>query len=264
MVAQHGLFLQKASKFEEAVASIVDPARPAVDHDQYLIVVLLQLVAIGMNEVVTLVGNGMGHGAMKIVRGMVENAINAEYIRIFPGQGEKYSEWHWVELHKQLGRLRETSPEKLAEISPEELAAFDVEYQRLKSLFRYKVLSDEGTERTIKQDSWCRDNLFQRAEKAGSALLYTTVLPQANQILHGTIGGWLNEMDETDLRVEYPPTDRWGSEALIAGHLALIQVIESAARALDVSPNPSVVTLAEDFQEVWKQDPGPSAASVPA
>jgi RHS repeat-associated protein len=28
---------------------------------------------------VTLVGNGMGKGAMKIVRGVVENAINAEY-----------------------------------------------------------------------------------------------------------------------------------------------------------------------------------------
>ncbi len=49
VVAQHELFLRKAPKLEEAVASIVDPARPAVDHDQHLIVVLLQLVRVTPN-----------------------------------------------------------------------------------------------------------------------------------------------------------------------------------------------------------------------
>lgn len=68
---------------------------------------LLMLVATGMWEVVTLVGNGMGHGAMKIVRGIIENAINADYIRRFPEQGENYMQWHWVELHKLYAYMNE-------------------------------------------------------------------------------------------------------------------------------------------------------------
>jgi hypothetical protein len=34
------------------------------------------LEAVGTTEALTFIGNGMGHGAMKIVRGMVEGAID--------------------------------------------------------------------------------------------------------------------------------------------------------------------------------------------
>ena len=145
----------------------------------------------------------------------------------------------------------------MAAIPAEKLAEFEAEYERVKLLFRYKVANCDGTERTVKQESWCRDNLYQRAEKTGAAQTYMTVMPWANQILHGTIGGWLAEIDAADLRIEYPPTERWGGEALIAGHLALIQAIEATGKALNATPAPAVAELEADFQEVWHQDPKP-------
>jgi len=113
VVKRHSEFFQRTGRLQDAVRSVVDPAYDALDRNQRLLMNLLMLVATGMWEVVTLVGNGMGHGAMKIVRGIIENAINAEYIRRFAEQGEKYIEWHWVELHKLYAYMNETSPASL-------------------------------------------------------------------------------------------------------------------------------------------------------
>lgn len=259
VVKRHPEFFQRIGRLQEAVRNIVDPAYEALDGHQRLQMNLLILVATGVWEVVTLVGNGMGHGAMKIVRGVVENAINAEYLRQFPDQAEKYMEWHWVELHKLYAYMQETSPDSLKEIPLEKIASDEAEYQRVKGLFRYKLTASDGSEKTVKQDTWCRDNLYQRAEKTNMAQSYRTVMPSANQILHGTISGWMRELDQESGRVEFPPTHKWGSEALIAAHIALLQTVETAALALDVTPNPSIDILKEDFGAIWTDDPAPQA-----
>jgi hypothetical protein len=121
VVKRHPEFFQRIGRLQEAVRNIVDPAYEALDGAQRLQMNLLILVATGMWEVVTLVGNGMGHGAMKIVRGVVENAINAEYLRRFPDQVENYMMWHWVELHKLYVYMRETSPDSLKVIPSDKM-----------------------------------------------------------------------------------------------------------------------------------------------
>jgi Family of unknown function (DUF5677) len=251
VVKQHPEFFQRIGRLQEAVRNVVDPAYESLDGSQRLLMNLLILVATGMWEVVILVGNGMGHGAMKIVRGVIENAINAEYLRMFPDQAENYMEWRWVELHKLYAYMQETSPESLKEIPPEKMGSDEAEYQRVKGMFRYKVTNSDGSERTVRQDTWCRDNLFQRAEKTNLAQSYRTVMPSANQILHGTISGWMREMDEESGRIEFPPTHKWGGEALIAAHIALLQAVETVSRALNMPPNPSVEVLKEDFGAIW-------------
>jgi hypothetical protein len=78
-------------------------------------------------------------------------------------------------------------------------------------------------------------------------------MPVANQILHGTISGWVRDLDEVSRRIEFPPTDRWSGEALIAAHMALIQSLETASLALNVTPEPGLETLKEDFHAAWHQ-----------
>jgi hypothetical protein len=93
VVKRHPEFFQRIGRLQEAVRNVVDPAYAALDVKKRLQMNLLILVATGMAEVVTPVGNGMGHGAMKIVRGIIENAINAEYIRRFPEQDFRVNFW---------------------------------------------------------------------------------------------------------------------------------------------------------------------------
>jgi len=42
------------------------------------------LTGFSVMELITLVGNGFGPGAMKIARTILESSINAEYLRLFP------------------------------------------------------------------------------------------------------------------------------------------------------------------------------------
>ena len=45
-------------------------------------------------------GNGLGQGAMKIVRTLMETVINAEYLRQYPNELDDYINWSWVEKEK--------------------------------------------------------------------------------------------------------------------------------------------------------------------
>jgi hypothetical protein len=165
------------------------------------------------------------------------------------------STWNWVELHKLYVYMQETSPDSLKEIPPEKMASDEAEYQRVKGLFQYKVSNPDGTEKTLKQDTWCRDNLFQRAEKVNLAESYRTVMPPANQILHGSIGGWIRDLDQDSGRVEFPPTHKWGGEALIAAQMALLQAVETVGESLGVTSNPAIETLNKDFGAIWTDEP---------
>ena len=243
VVEEHPEFFARVGRLQEAVRSIVDPAYEGLDGGQQMQMNMLMLTAIGVAEIVTLVGNGMGHGAMKIVRGVMENAINMEYMRQFPDQAEKYLEWQWVEQYKLRKHLEESSPAMYAEIPQEKRDSDEAEYQRVRPLFQYQVQTSTGGTKTKMQDGWCREDLFHRAERIGLAQSYRTVMPSANQILHGTISGWIRDLDEVTRRIEYPPTHKWGGEALIAAHMALIQAIETASLALNATPTPSLDIL---------------------
>ena len=205
VVEQHPEFFARLGRLQEAVRSIVDPAYEGLDGGQQMQMNMLMLTAIGVAEIVTLVGNGMGHGAMKIVRGVMENAINMGYMRQFPDQAEKYLECQWVEQYKLHKHLEESSPAMYAEIPQEKRDSDEAEYQRVRPLFQYQVQTSTGGMKTKMQDGWCREDLFHRAERVGLAQSYRTVMPSANQILHGTISGWIRDLDEVTRRIEYPP-----------------------------------------------------------
>jgi len=263
VVERHKIFFEPGNRLQQAVISVTDRAYEGLDSNQHILLNILMLEAVAMTEAVTLIGNGMGHGAMKIVRGMVEGAINAEYIRRFPEQGEKYKEWNWMEMHKLYNYMTETNPDALKEIPPEKVAEDLANYERVKGMFRYNVTGRDGVERVVKQDSWCRENLFERAKLTDCLQMYTTVMPSANQILHGSIGGLISHMERenTDGRISNPPNHHWGGEALIACHTALYQTLESVSRALDVTPVPGMDILAADHAAVWREEPPASEAA---
>ena len=212
------------------------------------------MAAVGATEVITLVGNGMGNGAMKIVRNVLETAINAEYIRRFPEQAQHYLDWHWIETHKLNSYMREYLPDSLARVGPDRISSNEANYERVIGQFRYIVAKRDGSHKTETQRTWCRDDLSQRGAKTGLAELYAPVMPQANQILHGTIGGLLNHMgsEEGDGRIDCPPSHNWAGQALIAAHGSMIQVILTAGLALNVEPEPSIASLMEDYVSAWE------------
>src|SRR5258708_427649 len=94
--------------------------------------------------------------------------------------------------------------------------------------------------------------------------MYTTVMPSANQILHGSVGGLISHMEKenADGRISNPPNHNWGGEALIAAHTALYRSLESVSKALGATPDPGLEILREDHHAIWSADSAPGASPI--
>lgn len=77
---------------------------------QVVIYVLVRMTTTGWAELLILVGNGAGLGAMKISRGMFETAVMAEYLRQVPEEVADYRDYGRILQFKRI----KLSPEVLS------------------------------------------------------------------------------------------------------------------------------------------------------
>jgi len=248
---QHKEFFQRVVNLQDALNSLTTRAYDDVETSQRLILNLVMLVGVSMMEAVTLVGNGFGLGAMKIVRGLIENAINAEYLRRNPDSCADYLDWHWVEQHKLLIWAEEHNPNLFASIPDETKERIEQNFENIRPRFEYTTWDN----RRRLRDTWCELNLAERAFRTGFEQTYRLIMPYANQILHGSIGGLERHFDfEQDVhRIAIPPSDDWAGEALIAAHEGAVRAVETLSNTFNVQPEPSLQTLVDDFHAVWSR-----------
>jgi hypothetical protein len=217
-----------------------------VEPRQKVILNLGLLSAVSVMELITLVGNGFGLGAMKVARTLLESAINAEYLRMFPEECEDYLEWHWVEQHKMLEYMREHMSVEFAQLGTEEI-------ERTKDGFdkaRHRYLRRDGS----LMGSWCRLDLGARAAKVGFAAPYKLIYPMGSKLIHGTFGGLAMhfDVDGEESRIGMPPSPKYCAQALVGGHASLIRIVETVSKTFDVTPSPSVQELLADYESAWR------------
>src|SRR5712691_10410536 len=88
--------------------------------EQLVMNMLVRMTTSGWIELLILIGNGAGLGAMKIARGMFETAVTAEYLRRTPEKIEDYVEYGHVLDFKRIKLFPEAvSAEKAVEIENE-------------------------------------------------------------------------------------------------------------------------------------------------
>ena len=91
-------FWEAYPRLLESINSVVViRAYPKVDQLQMTSINLGMVAATCLSEITTLVGNGLGVGAMKIARSMLETVVNAEFLRRFPEHLDDYYDWWLVE-----------------------------------------------------------------------------------------------------------------------------------------------------------------------
>jgi hypothetical protein len=198
-----------------------------------------------MLELVTLAGNGLGHGAMKIARTLMETVINAEYLRQCPAELEAYLNWSWVEKKKELNYVRDNLPQLLPEITQEAIDTIEKEFLAARPLF-------ENAKGDIRS-SWCRLNLADRATKVGLTEMCPLVNPLSSAFIHGTIGGLARHFDtnQDEDRIAVPPSPAYCAHALAAGHQCICFMVETLSRTFGWEPVHSIPSLIADFQYAW-------------
>jgi hypothetical protein len=219
-----------------------------VEPCQKVILNLGLLTGFSIMELITLVGNGFGLGAMKIARTILESSINAEYLRLFPDECDDYLEWHWVEQYKMLKYVRENMPERLSELS--EISATEKGFEGAKS----RYLKRDGELR----GSWCRLDLGSRAARTGFTEAYKLIYPLGSQLIHGSFGGLAMHLDATHegVRISPPPSLNWCEQALVGAHMCLYRVTATLSLTFDVEPSPTLAQLKADYEYAWNKAGG--------
>lgn len=253
----HAEFPKLFEVLPRALAALNDLTRRACENPQPYQRVILNLgllAGISMVELVTLAGNGLGQGAMKICRTLMETAVNAEYLRLNPGELDDYLNWSWVEKNKELNFIKESLPQLLPIIERETIDKIENKFRAV----RHRYEKQNGDLRS----SWCRLNFAARSASVGLADLYKMVNPRSSGFIHGTIGGLVNHFNiaEDRDRIAVPPSLAYCSQALPAGHQLLCFAINTLANTFNWEPVHSLASLMDDFKYAWP----PPAEAAPA
>jgi hypothetical protein len=247
--AEYPRFFEVGQKALEAMHSIADRAYADPAPYQRAILNLSMVSGVSFVEVVVLTGNGLGNGAMRILRSLLETAINIEFFRLQPEAFEDYKEWYHVERFRESEFLRLYVAESYAMLDPQAIVDAEREMTRVRP--RFEQARYGGAPKL--RGSWSSLDLGARAAATGFADLYRLINPMASSFVHTTLYGMLRSFNarRDEHRIEVPPTLMWSKEALSGAHSIMVRVVESLSRTFDVVPEPTVETLVREWHEAW-------------
>ena len=248
--AEYPRFFEVSQRVLTAMHGVADREYAAPEPHQRAILNLSMLAAVSMVEVVTLTANGLSHGAMRIVRSLLETAVNVEYFRLHPEAFDDYKEWFHVERFRELAFLREHAPEIYAQVDA--AAVRDAARHMARVRARFLMRDRNGRNRGLRS-GWSLLNLDARAVAAGFSEAYGTINPLASSFIHETMYGMLKHfVASRDVdRVEVPPTLDWSAQALSGAHHCMVRVVSTLGQTFGVEPEPDVAALEREWRYAW-------------
>ncbi len=243
--AEYGPALMLAYEHSHLANKMIGAVPKEMSRDQVVINMLVRMTTTGWVELLIFVGNGAGLGAMKIARGMFETAVMAEYLRRTPEEIEDYIEYGHVLDFKRIKLFPEA-------VSAEKAREIENEYNRVKARFENKT----GKIR----NHWNKHPISYMAEKVGRSQQYEIPYSLAASIHHGNFEAMIAHLsgDETQLDIDSPPSLAWVKQALVSGHVYLLQALNTLNTFFDLGFD--LNSAGEEFEKVWRK-PATSAAS---
>ena len=244
-------FFEVAWKLSLALHSVVDRAYSSPEPYQKAILNLSMLAGVTMTEVITLAGNGLGQGAMKCLRTLLETSINTEYLRLWPGEFDNYKEWYWVERFKELEYLREHIPTIIPQLNPDIIRETEQNMVRVRAQFERNKYGGGKELRS----SWCSRNLADRSVMTGHQETYRLVNSISSSFIHSTMYGLMRHFDAgSDIsRIGIPPMLNWTRQALSAAQYCMVRVVDTVGQTFGVQPDPSAEQLLKDYEFTWSE-----------
>jgi len=204
------------------------------------VIALVRMTGFAMNDVLILCGNGSGIGAMKIVRGMFETSILAEYLRRNPNEVPDY-----VDFGAVLAWRRHTliMGEKRSNLTSEQVKQLEDEYDSVKSRFTIN-----GKER----NNWTTKSLRKMAEELDRSESYNFVYGLACSLHHANFEGLMgyHQIKDGKLEMTGPPSFAWTGLALVAAHEDLLRALETLNDCCKLGFDARVETASEEFKNL--------------
>jgi uncharacterized protein DUF5677 len=244
-------FFEVAQRVLTAMHSVADRAYENPEPYQRAILNLSMVSGVSFVEVITLVGNGLGHGAMRILRSLMETAINIEFFRLRPDAFEDYREWYHIERFKEFEFVRQHAANVFAALDSQVVADAEREMTRVRP--RFEQTRHDGTARL--RGSWSSLDLGARAIVTGFEESYRLINPMASSFVHDTMYGMLRHFDAArdENRIEVPPTLKWSTEALSGAHNLMVRVVTTLSGTFAVASEPTVEVLEREWRYAWTE-----------
>jgi hypothetical protein len=205
-------FFEAAVKLQPVVERVL--SAPAHGDLEATVQRMVAIAANSFGAVITLVLNGYGADAMRIVRGIFETELNILYLKSNPSEVADYLDYDVV-LQKQM--YDELASDERNQVSKESYDRMMAEYNR--------VLPRFVTRGGFPRNDWCRVSIYERAKAADMLPLYRTMYKWTCSMHHGDIGGQIFQIDAKTLQVDLAPSWSWLEDALIGAHGSFLRCL---------------------------------------
>jgi hypothetical protein len=209
--------------------------------------VLTRLTFFGLNDVVVLVANGHGAGAMKIVRSMFESSALAEYLRLNPHEATDYVGFGNVIAWRRYQWQLNNAPATVNLYSPEQVKSIEDGYDSVKARFA----NQKGKVR----DQWTSKSIGAISEAIGRTKQYETVYSLCCSLHHANYEGLsaYAELKDGVPTFDGPPSMAWTSESLRYAHSYSWRTLSTLNECCRLGLDEKVDAAGREFIQVWKK-----------
>ena len=163
----HRTFIEKVGPLFDTFNKIFDRKVKGDEPTASKVIFHLGMLCVeDFKEILLLCSNGYGIGGLKILRGLYEKAVTADYLSAYPEQAEIFLDYFWVHLRKTINHQKKAYKGHI--LTPEEVAEIEAEYNKVKDKFQETLCKVCGT--TKPQMSWTKLSTEAMAEAANSPL----------------------------------------------------------------------------------------------
>jgi len=155
------LFLERFPRLQKAMEIAFDRTAPLEEPIDKFILMFGRLCIEDFSEILLCCGNGYGHAAQKLLRGLYERAVTLRYLHEHPKEIENFLDYYHVGQRKLKIACENTMGADT--FSPEQAAEIENEFARVKEKYMVTDCEKCGTKRP--NHTWTKLNFVAMANK---------------------------------------------------------------------------------------------------
>jgi len=235
----HERFFERVGTLYEAITTTSIKTNVVLEKNEIVMDVLGALCVEDYNEILLLVGNGYGYGALRTLRSMFEKLVTARYLEIHPDDVYPFWDYHVVKVHKlQLDDV-------LKKLDPDGA-----------KLDQFKVPRTGGGRKRL-QPSWTKIDFVSMANEVGLGEYVKYAYHFTLEFAHPSVTAVLSLLDEIDGQLtilENGPQPKLAEVALMLAHYFLLDVLRLQIDHYKTGNEAILQQCVDDYRYIWGQE----------
>jgi hypothetical protein len=237
--------------FNTVFARVVRAEAPDADK---LIFHLGMLCVEDFKEILLLCANGFGIGGQKILRGLYEKAVTADYLAAYPEEARKFLDYFWIHTKKDLNHQKNLYGKD--HWDPAFEAEVFLEYEKVKD--QYMEVLCKTCETTRPQMSWTKLSTEALGKKSESPIagLYLSCYFAPTLQTHSTMGAIFSRLKpfkENDTIFSSQSTPHEALRVLQNAHFIMLNVLNTQMQRFDLDIEEELMQRAQELDESWPE-----------